>query len=103
MESTEMIKLRNTLDKKGIQWDDKSVIYPENEIQFIMNRYNVSRETADCSILRTHFKYKEHFISVIFGNGTYGYKANLLECRIDEDEPEGYLTADEILERMENL
>lgn len=103
MESTEMMKLRNTLDKKGIQWDDKSVIYPENKIKFIMNRYNVSRETADFSILRTHFTYKEHFISVIFGYGTYGYESDLLEYRIDEDEPEGYLTADEILERMENL
>lgn len=99
----EMVKLRNALDEKGVQWEDKSTIYPENKIQEIMSRCNVSRKYADASMWRTHFTYKGYFFSVIYGYGSYGYYDNKLECMIGGEEPEGGMTAEDVLKRMEEL
>ena len=99
----EMIKLRNALDEKGVQWEDKSTIYPDYEIRYTMRKLNVSRECADSSMWRTHFSYKGYFFSVIYGYGAYGYYDGKLECMVGGEEPEGSMTAEDVLKRMEEL
>ena len=99
----EMIKLRNALDEKGVQWEDKSTIYPDDEIRDTMRKLNVSRECADCSMFRTHFSYRGYFFSVIYGYGSYGYYDGKLECMVGGEEPEGSMTAEDVLRRMEEL
>lgn len=97
----EMIKLRKALDEKGVQWKDKSMICPEEHILKVMRECNVSRKYADCSMWRTHFTYKGYFYSVIYGYGSYGYEKGLLECMAGGEEPEGELTANDVLKLME--
>ena len=99
----EMIKLRKMLDDKGIQWEDKSTIIPETVIDEIMAKCKVERRYADTSMHRTHFTVKDTFFSVIYGYGSYGYNSGLLECMIDDNEPIGCLTANEVISRMEEL
>ena len=51
----EMMKLRKALDEKGVQWEDKSTICPEEHILKVMRKCRVSRKYADTSMWRTHF------------------------------------------------
>lgn len=99
----EMQKLRTMLTEMGIKWQDESTIYPENRIREIMNMFNVSREIADISIYRTHFDAIGCHYSVIYGYGSYGYYDGKLECMVGDEEPEGSMTAEDVLERMEEL
>lgn len=99
----EMIKLRKALDEKGVQWEDKSTIYPEELILKVMRECNVSRKYADTSMWRTHFTYKGYFFSVIYGYGSYGYYDGKLECMVGGEEPEGSMTAEDVLKRMGEL
>ena len=85
----EMKKLRDILDKKGIEWEDAS------ETDWYIYVY------------RTYFEFKDHNVSVIYGWGTSGGKnfrslkdELLLEMKIDDDEPEGHLTANDIVKRL---
>lgn len=97
----EMIKLRKALDEKGVKWEDKSTIYPDDEIRDTMRKLNVSREYADCSMFRTHFTYKGYFFSVIYGYGSYGHYDGKLECMVGGKEPVGSMTAEDVLKLME--
>lgn len=82
----EMLKLRELLDQEEINWCDRS----------------------DEVISRTHFEYKGYKWSIINGLGTYGGyyfdekdNKNLLElmsAAVNENEPIGFLTADECIE-----
>lgn len=81
----EMIKLRQMLDDMGIEWEDVS------EHHGIL---------IDITIYRTHFEHKGRHISVIIGHGTYGGNKGLLEMWDGNGEPEGYLTAKEVIERI---
>ena len=96
----EMKELRNQLDTKGIKWEDNS-----------------TDSTSPTSfpnywICRTRFEYKGENVSVINGFGTYGgfdpfglENEGLLEVMtelINDNEPVGYLTADEVMEILEN-
>lgn len=86
----EMIKFRKMLDDRGIEWVDKSD--PESQL------YRIDR---------THFWYRNYHYSVINGYGTYGgnlYPNNgnggLLEVMsnaINDGEPEGWLTAEDVM------
>lgn len=87
----EMIKLRSILDERGVKWADKSDkgMYP---------------------IDRTHFYWKGYFVSVINGFGTYGgfssfnpINNGLLEVMIGESEPIGCLTADEVIQKIDEV
>lgn len=89
----EMKRLREFLDKKGIHWIDDS-----------------DDSDDDISIIyRTKFEVNNEDISVIFGHGTCGGVAafngninhNKLEMRINHCEPEGWLTADDIIKQLE--
>lgn len=80
----EMIKLRQMLDGMGIEWEDVSSHLRYEEI----------------SIYRTHFEHKGRHISVIIGDGTYGGDKGLLEMWDGNGEPEGWLTAEEVIERI---
>ena len=79
----EMVKLREGLDKRNIAWVDKS----------------------DLTMYRTHFTYKNHFYSAIFGYGSYGgidpidsqLNGDKLELMIDDNYPQGWLTAEDVL------
>lgn len=82
----EMKKLRTLLDAENIEWEDKS---DNNSI---------------CPLCRTHFSYNGQRWSVIHGYGSYGgYSAfspdrGLLEAYNFNDEPMGYLTAEEVMQ-----
>ena len=84
----EMNKLRKLLDDMGIGWKDVS------------SHYEVKEHTIDFSIYRTRFEHKGRYISVIIGIGTYGGDKGLLEMWDGNGEPEGYLTAEEVIERI---
>lgn len=88
----EMTKLRKLLTEQGIEWHDSSTP-PEYPIQ----------------IDRTHFDYEGYSWSVINGFGTYGgigifrNKKNmglleLMSNAINDGEPIGYLTAENVME-----
>ena len=84
----EMIKLRSELDRRGVEWTDKS-------------------ESRTLPIDRTHFYWKGYFVSVINGFGTYGgflsfdqINEGLLEVMIGHSEPIGWLTADEVIQKI---
>ena len=94
-------KLRTMLTEMGIKWQDKSLIYPEDKIIYIMNMYNLSREIADVSIYRTRFDAIGCHYSVICGYGTYGGEEGLLEMMVDDEDPTGCLTAEDIISNVE--
>ena len=99
----EMQKLRTMLTEMGVQWEDKSTIYTEEQILKTMRECRVSRKYADSSMWRTHFTYKGYFFSVIYGYGSYGYYDGKLECMVGGKEPEGSMTAGDVLRRMEDI
>ena len=87
----EMKKLRKWLDENNIEWKDVSTDFPVN------------------NICRTHFWVNGYFFSVIHGFGSYGGKRyyaegftdmGLLECMIGNHEPEGWLTAEDVIEKI---
>jgi hypothetical protein len=92
----EMQKFRKMLDEKGIEWHDDSEVMSE------------SKEWP-MWICRTHFEYNGLKFSVVNGFGTYGgwYGANpgmtedknmgLLEIMIEDNEPVGWLRAEDIM------
>ena len=93
----EMKKLRQMLDEKNIPWHDASEVMSEDK-------------EWPMWICRTHFEYKGMKISVVNGFGTYGgwFGANpgtteeenmgLLEIMIEDNEPVGWLKAEDIME-----
>lgn len=98
---SEMQKLRTMLTEMGIKWQDKSAIYPEDRILDIMKMFNVPREIADVSIYRTHFDAIGCHYSVICGYGTYGGEEGLLEMISDDEDPTGWLTAEDIIGQIQ--
>lgn len=105
----EMIKLRTKLDELNIHWYDVSDALPTKTDNLYMSEYYKIDETMlddyiKYHIDRTHFTYRNSCYSVINGFGTYGgYLSSpddnqgLLELMIDDVEPIGYLTADEVI------
>lgn len=100
----EMKKLRAELDKRGIPWTDNSKITTDEELQRCTRLYfSLPASYYDTSIYRTKFTYNGKQYSVINGYGTYGgYEPwngknnNLLEMMIDDNDPIGWLTADDV-------
>ena len=94
----EMIKLRKGLDERGIVWIDASETYGNDKIKAL---------GIDITIHRTQFTAYGVWFSVIYGHGTYGNESGLLECMsnaVDKSgEPKGSMTADEILEVIDEL
>ena len=95
----EMQLLRNYLDVKKIPWRDDS------------EEFKTSTKDFEMWICRTKFIYKAHEVSVINGRGTYGgwgganlseVNLGLLEIMIDENEPFGWLKAEELIELLES-
>lgn len=87
-----MKKLRKWLNEQHIEWFDDS------------DRPGVVRKKYE--ICRTKFEINGYGFSVIHGFGTYGGKRvykdvykdrGLLECSISENEPVGYLTAEDVI------
>lgn len=68
----EMKKLRKLLTEKGIEWQDVSIIYPEDNIEFLVETMGLERQYVDSTIYRTHFDINGVHYSVINGLGTYG-------------------------------
>lgn len=87
----EMQKLRDWLKENDIDWYDDS----EDGDYFWM--------------ARTKFHVNDHFFSVINGFGSYGglrfgfENQRLLECMIDNSEPEGWLTAEDVEKRIKSI
>ena len=85
----EMVKLRESLNKRGIPWEDRT------------DNYHRSFPFLDMTIYRTWFYYNDVRYSVISGYGTYGGSRGLLEVMVDSQEPIGSLTADKVIALME--
>lgn len=106
----EMVKLRAELDKRGIKWEDKSVITPE-EIRQKLKAEGYGT-CYDPTIYRTHFTVDDYFYSVIYGYGTYsgydpisGKSGELLECmteKLNGGEPVGGMTAIDVIRLFDN-
>lgn len=87
----EMQKLRDWLDEREIKWKDNSTKEPEI-----------------IWMCRTHFTVDDRMFSVINGVGSYGgsnigcgLNHGKLECWIDEKgEPEGWLTAEDVIAKI---
>lgn len=88
----EMIKLRELLDEKKIKWWDCS--FSGGDTPFVR-------------IDRTHFKYRGFEWSVVHGFGSYGgwsynrENEGLLELMseaVNDGEPVGWLTAEQVIE-----
>lgn len=104
----EMAKLRELLTAKGIKWRDHSVIQQEKLIEYLSAESGMEKEFFDTTIYRTHFDYKGSHYSAINGFGTYGgfepfEKKNygLLELMRDDNDPVGWLTAQEIIDSLD--
>lgn len=87
----EMKKLRKWLDKEGIEWED-----------------NTEKNYCSGWMVRTYFTYKDNFVSVVNGYGSYGgfssfhpKNEDLLEMMVSENEPIGRLTADQVITYLE--
>ena len=84
----EMQKLRDGLDERKIPWKDLT-------------------DQDNLWICRTHFLIKGDRWSVIHGYGSFGgfnsfeEDKQLLECMCGENEPIGWLTADEVLKMVD--
>ena len=85
----EMIKLRNALDARGVQWRDLS------------SDYGRSFPFEDMTIYKTHFGFRCREYSVVCGFGTFGGDKGLLQLTIDNNETVGSLTAENILTIMD--
>lgn len=93
----EMKKLRSILDMYGIKWEDASEQFESHTPEF------------DVWICRTWFEINGILFSAINGFGTYGGyndmrnigNKGLLELMY-EDEPDGYLSAVEVMEIVKN-
>lgn len=100
----EMQKLRTWLDENKISWEDVSEDFSHN----ITDKFDF-----EMWICRTHFKIKKHTISVINGYGTYGGygifsedNQGLLETMglwYGDDSVKGYLTADEVINKVKGF
>jgi hypothetical protein len=90
----EMLKLRNMLDKMNIDWEDDSD--------------HLTPNTIECRVYRTKFYINSDTYSVIYGYGTYGGwnrflekgDPKLLELMINDEEPTGWHTAENIINIM---
>lgn len=108
--SEEMEKLRKGLDKRKIPWNDDSSIAPKEQIE-LMKSKGFTEEEADITMYRTHFNYKDHHYSVVFGYGSYGginpikseVSDNKLELMIDKSTPVGWLTAKDVLDIIDKV
>lgn len=105
----EMLKLRSWLNEKDIRWFDRSSITSQEYID-LMAMFEIEPQYADTTIHRTHFEFREHHISVINGYGTYGGFEPLenknygaLEMMIDDREPIGWLSAENVIQKLEEL
>lgn len=84
----EMQKLRDGLDERKIPWKDLT-------------------DKDGLWICRTHFRIKGDHWSVVHGYGSYGgfnsfeKDKQLLECMYGGNEPDGWLTADEVLKMVD--
>lgn len=83
----EMIKLRNVLNSREIPYLDRT-----EKPGFAL---------MDLTIYRTWFIYKGKQWSVISGYGTYGGDKGLLEVMVDDYNPMGSLTAQEVIMLMD--
>jgi hypothetical protein len=83
----EMLKLRNVLNSRGVEWVDRTE--------------KPSFSLLDLTIYRTWFMYKGKEWSVISGYGSYGGEKGLLEVMVDDYNPMGSLTAQEVIMLMD--
>lgn len=84
--NSEFLKFRELLDDAGILWHDASEHHEGEGYSWHMHR--------------TH----GDGFSVIYGRGSYGAKAGLLEARIDgRPDVDGWLTAEEAFEMVEGM
>ena len=87
----EMILLRNALDARKIAWYNAT------------DNLDRSFPFMNLIIYRTKYEHGGSRWSVISGYGTFGGQDGLLELMIDNKEPIGNLTAEEVLRMMDEF
>ena len=107
----EMVRLREALTKMSVKWTDHSDIVTDEMLEEKKKIYpNISSVFLDTTMYRTWFEYRGYEISVIYGYGSwggpngFGTDPRLLEARFGmNEEPIGWLTADKVLAKLEEL
>ena len=107
----EMRKLRQKLTERSIEWTDESSLNSDADIEKKRRVLpDIPESYLDTSMFRTRFIFKGKNWSVINGYGSYGgydpFKSEnegLLELMIDENDPTGWLTAEQVIEMIYNL
>ena len=108
--SAEMVKFRKGLDERNIPWTDDSFVMPLTRLARMMEVMpDMPRHLLDTTMYRTHFTRNGDDYSVIFGFGSYGgispsgpgFDNDLLELMRNEEDPIGYLTAEQALEYID--
>lgn len=85
----EMYLLRNALTARQIEWVNES------------DNLDRSFPFLNLIIYRTKWIYNGHKYSVLSGYGTWGGEQGLLEMIVDNEEPQGSLTALDVLTFMD--
>ncbi len=107
----EMKKLRQWLSDNDIVWFERSSIMSEKKIDYLMHICGgTERAYFDTSIYRTHFIINGELWSVINGFYTHGgfepyvnKNYGMLELRIGDNDPVGWLSADNIIKRINRV
>lgn len=109
----EIIKLRDMLDAKGVEWTDASTIESDEHIERMLKQ-EIPLEYCDTTVYRTHFEMFGLEFSVINGYSTYGGYSptrdtndGLLEfmgLSIDNyDCNYGFLTAQDVFDKLKEI
>lgn len=111
----EMAKLEELLKKEIIPFtkiEDFETMLPEEDFPLLEEKkenedFKKNPKFYFCrnGIRRNQIRLftKNHDFSIICHFGSWGYKEGLLEMMIDGREPEGYLTAEEVFEKIKLL
>lgn len=99
----EMKKLRAELDKRGIPWEDRSEIAPEEEVHKWIS-YGLDEKYADRTIYRTCFTVGDKEYSVLNSWYTFDGYYGLLECMVNgEDDVIGNIKAEDVISLIDEI
>ena len=87
----EMLKFRNALEVRGVEWINNS------------NNFDRSFPFLDMIVYATVFRFNDSLWTVKSGFGTFGGDRGLLELRVDDGELVGSLTAQDVLRMMDDV
>ena len=85
----EMRRLRNALQARGVEYEDRS------------DDFDRSFPFFDMTLYKIWFKHNGHTYEAMSGVGTLGNEWGLIELRVDQGEPFGSMTAEGVLKMLD--